>query len=183
MGAALAVIAAATSFSASGANLKTVHAENGLDYTIPNNSPVRFASLGQYGIGLFNGRFVMSGTYHYGYLSNDPEADSEYGVLDLYFVPDKEFAIRLPYWAQRRHVHEMRFRNDADFVKAIISPKAIHELKEKKIFSASGRATIVVMDYRISVECDYPTYSVSFVAVERPGALLTSHVFVEQFGC
>jgi hypothetical protein len=125
----------------------------------------------------------MFGTYHYGYLSNNPEADSEFGVLELYFVPDKEVAIRLPYWAQRRHVHEMRFRNDADFVKAMISPKAIRELKEKKIFSVSGRATIVVADYQISVECDYPTYSVSFAAVERPGILLASHALVEQFGC
>lgn len=181
--AVFAVVVTVTSLSALGENLKAVHAEDGLDYAIPGDSPVRFASLGRYGVGLFNGRFSVSGTYHYGYLSNSPEADSEYGVLDLYFVPDKKVAIRLPFWAQRRHVHEMRFKNDADFVKAIISPKAIRELKEKKIFSVSGRATVVVADYRISVECDYPTYSVSFIAAEQPGVLLASHAFVEQFGC
>ena len=180
---AIAMVAAFVSFSASAADSRAVHVTDGLDYAIPHGSPVRFMSLSEYGVGLFRGRFVVSGTYHYGYLSNDPEADSDYGLLELYFIPDEETANHLPYWKQRGHVHEIRFRNDVDFVKALISSKTLRDLKQRTILSVSGKAVVIAADYRISVECDYPTYSASFVAIERPEALVVSHAPVEPGGC
>ncbi|AGG87359.1 hypothetical protein [Rhodanobacter denitrificans] len=183
MATVIAMVAVFASFSALAADSKAVHVADGLDYAIPHGSPVRFVSLGEYGVGLFQGRFVVSGTYHYGYLSNNPEADTEYGLLELYFIPDEETANHLPYWKQRGHVHEIRFRNDTDFVKALISPKTLRGLKKRTILSISGKAVVIAANYRISVECDYPTYSASFVAAERPEALLVSHALIEPGGC
>jgi len=162
---------------------RLVHAQVGVDYAIPPNSPLRFSSIGRYGVGLFRGRFVMSGTWHYGYVSNDPQAESEYGVLELYFVPDADVARRLPYWSQRRPPSELRFTNEADFVAAVVPSRTIEALRHKRVFSASGVAEVEVSGYRISIECDSPTYSVTFIGLERRERLAGSQAFVDQFGC
>ncbi len=180
---ALIVVAAILSHGSYAAEAPSVHVADGLDYAVPSKSPVQFASLGKFGVATFRGRFVMSGTYHYGYLTDDPRADATYGVLELYFLPDENVAAQLPYWVQRKPVHEIRFRNDNAFVRAVITPETIEVLKKKQVFSVEGRTSIVVSDYQASVECDYPTYSVLFVSVEHPGMLLASREFIEQYGC
>lgn len=165
------------------AGQSVVHVNDGLDYAIPMDSPVQFVALEQYDAAKFRGRFVMSGTYHYGFLSHNPQADSEYNVPELYFLPDAKLATRLPYWKQRKRVHEIRFRNPDAFANAIIPTDELEKLRRRKIFSVSGRASIVVDDYQASVECDYPTYSVSFVSVDHSESALASLSFVEEYGC
>ncbi|WP_445145233.1 hypothetical protein [Dyella sp. Tek66A03] len=178
---ALLVTTAPISIQAS--DPQNVHAENGLDYSIPSSSPVKFLAVGEYGKVSFQGRFVMSGTYHYGYITNDPDADSDYGALELYFVPDRAIAARLPYWAQRGRVHEIWFRNQEAFVRSVISSEVIEALKQRKTMSANGRASVVVERYQASVECDYPSYTVSFVALDERGYGLASDALVDQYGC
>jgi hypothetical protein len=104
-------------------------------------------------------------------------------VLELYFIPDKAMALRLPYWAQRHHVHEIRFTNESAFVSAVIPQKELESLRQRKSFSVTGRASIVVEQYQASVECDYPTYAVSFVSLDRGGSDLASTVLVDVYGC
>jgi hypothetical protein len=179
----LALLLTATSLSTFADDRERIRVSDGLDFAVPSDSPVEFASLGQYDIALFNGRFKLSGTYHYGYTTDDPRADASYGVLDLYFIPDKAIARRLPYWAQRGGVHEMRFRNESAFIKAVVPAAAVRRLEQRKTFSVSGRTSVVVESYQASVECDYATYSVLFVAVEHPPQVLASRDFVMQYGC
>jgi hypothetical protein len=162
---------------------RTVHVSEGLDYLVPAGSPTTYASKGQYNVAYFKGRFKVSGTYHYGWLMNDPAANAADGDLDLYFIPDRDAADLLPYWAERGHVHEMRFRNNDAFVRAVISPALVDRIQKKEIISVTGRATILVESYQISVECDYPTYSVAFSSVVRPPTLFASRDVVDQYGC
>jgi hypothetical protein len=178
---ALLVTTAPLSIQAS--DHEKVHVENGLDYSIPGGSPVSFLAIGEYGKVSFKGRFVVSGTYHYGYITDDPDADSDYGTLELYFIPDKAIAARLPYWAQRGHVHEIWFVNRDAFVKAVISSEEIEALKQRKTMSVKGRVSVVVERYQASVECDYPSYAVSFVALRERGYGLASEALVDQYGC
>ena len=160
-----------------------IHVHDGLDYAIPKGSPVKFVSLAQYGVANFQGRFVMSGSYHYGYITNDPSRDATFGQLELYFLPDTAIRKILPYWKERGAVREMRFKNEHDFVTTVISTDDLTKLKEKKIFSVTGRAWIVVENYEASVECDYPTYAVTFVSIERPQVSVASLTLVDQYGC
>ena len=171
------------SASVSAGPLEAVHVQEGLDFAIPKATPVQFASLEQYGVATFAGRFLMSGTFYYGYESDDPNADATYGLLELYFIPDKRLAAKLPYWSQRGHVHEIRFLNERAFVNAVISQKSIKNLAEKKIRSLSGRASVLVEGYQASVECDYPTYSVTFVSAENLATIAATRELLEQMGC
>jgi hypothetical protein len=179
---AMAALVAAAPIPVMGASSEKVHVADGVDYTVPLNSPVKFASTGQYDVASFSGRFLMSGSYHYGYITNDRRAE-DYGDLELYFLPDNRLAMRLPYWAQRHPVREVRFRNERAFVMAVVPSKERDALKRRKILSTSGRATVVVEAYQASIECDYPTYSVMFVSIEHSAQWLASSGPVQQFGC
>ena len=163
--------------------LQLVQASDSATYAVPKRSPVRFSSIGAYGVAYFEGRFLLRGTYHYGYLTDNPAADATYGVLDLYFLPDKEISALLPYWHQHPPVHEIRFQNARQFVEAVIPTRVLNQLQAKERFSVSGRAAVWVDSYQASVECDYPTYSVRFVSVDVPPTIEASRGFVDQYGC
>jgi hypothetical protein len=172
-----AVITSA-SLATMASDLKKIHVENGLDYSIPISSPVRFAAIDRNSVAFFHGRFVMSGTYHYGYVSSYPNSD-----LELFFIPDIASADRLPYWAERGHVHEIWFTNQDAFVREVIPSADVENLKSKRTLSISGKVEIVVERYQASVECDYPDYAVSFVTASQRGYELASNAVVEEYGC
>ncbi len=156
---------------------------HGIEYVIPPDSPVNFSSTGKYGEVLFAGRFVMSGTYHYGYLTNDPTRDASYDELDLYFVPDRPIAMSLPYWKGHRIASEIRFTNVTAFARAVVPDRDLMALKQRRLLSVSGRAKLWVNDYRAWVECDYPTYEVRFLSIYKPSLLVAGRSLNKQFGC
>jgi hypothetical protein len=174
----IGVIVTIASLSTMASDLKKIHVENGLDYSIPTSSPVRSATIDRNRVAFFQGRFVMSGTYHYGYVSSDPN-----GELELYFIPDKASADRLPYWAERGHVHEVWFTNQDVFVREVIPSVEVENLKNKRTLSVSGKVAVVVERYQASVECDNPDYAVSFVTASQRGRELASNALVEEYGC
>jgi hypothetical protein len=149
----------------------------------PHAAPVRFASFGRHGTAKFNGRFELTGTYRYGYLTNNPAADSAYGVLALSFVPDLKTAEKLPYWQGFAPPATLGFSNPRTFVRRVIPPDAVAKLKQKKMFSISGRAAIVVDYYRAGIECDSAYYDVRFLSVVRPRPIRISQNFVRQYRC
>lgn len=177
-----ATIASGTAAAAE-TDVRTVHAEDGVDYRNPDDSPVSFVALGQYGVGRFQGRFVMSGTWHYGYQTDDPEDDTDFGVAALYFVPDRPMADSLPYWLQNGHVRTLRFTNETVAAKVLVPLPTRRALAAGRIRSASGHAAVRVTGYRISIECDTPTYWTTFVAVDRSALLASSHGYVERPWC
>ena len=110
---ALTAVLAVTTVTA--AEPRSVHVADGVDYVVPTGSPVLLASKGPHLLATFKGRFRISGTYHYGWLTDDPTATAADGDLDLYFLPNKADANLLPYWAPRGHVHEIHFSKQRRF--------------------------------------------------------------------
>lgn len=144
---------------------------------------MRFVGLGRYGAGRFEGLLEISGIWHYGYQTDDPEDDSDYGVPVLYLVPDSSAAERLPYWLQRGHVRSLRFANEAMATNALVPLPTRNALAAGHIRSASGRAVVRVAGYRISIECDAPTYWTTFVALRDSASFATSGSYVERPWC
>ena len=142
---------------------------------VPTGSPVLLASKGPHLLATFKGRFRISGTYHYGWLTDDPTATAADGDLDLYFLPNKADANLLRYWAPRGHVHEdSAFRNSDAFIGAVVPPGLREKVQKKEILWVTGTATILVEKYEVDVECDYPIYSVTLSSVVQPATLFAS---------
>jgi hypothetical protein len=155
-----------------------------VEYVVPTGSQVKFKGPGQYSDAHFEGTFELRGTFHYGHLTTDPTRDAKHGILELYFLPDKETSRMLPYWKNADEgVHEVRFKNPEDVVKALVTEETVQRLQAFEILSVSGPAVLIVKDYVADVECDYPWYRVQFVSVKREKKLVTTRRPLEQFGC
>ncbi len=141
-----------------------------IDYVVPAGSPVKYVRVANKYVGTtiedgsakFSGRFVLSGTYHYGYYSDTSEVTDSDNTLELYFVPDRSIGIRLPYWVKRTPPEEIRFANADEFIDAVIPAEIKESLKSKQQYSVSGRAAVWVSNYTADVECDAPHYYVKF---------------------
>lgn len=169
--------------SALAADGETIHVKNLPTYVVPAHSPVAFSSLGEFTTVRFSGRFRVDGEYHIGNIE-DQSNPGEYEVsLALYFVPDKKYGNRLPYWKNSGHVKELWFANRDDFIAAAIPPDVVENVKHTAGAHASGRASLIVEDYQASVECDYPEYVVRFVSIsKRERAQIASGPW-DQRGC
>jgi hypothetical protein len=179
-----AFVLAATTTLAAACEQGVVRMHDGSEYVVPAASPVHFVAEGEYGTARFEGTFVFSGTFHYGYVTDDPEADATYGLLVLWFVPDAATAKTLPYWKQRGAVQAIGLRNDEAFVAAMIAPATRAALAQRKVLSVSGRATLEVRAYRAMIECDEPGYTVEFVSLRPEGSdALVSRDLTQPQGC
>ncbi|HWG10732.1 MAG TPA: hypothetical protein VN693_04445 [Rhodanobacteraceae bacterium] len=161
-----------------------VGGKDGVEYLVPAGSPVKYVSKNDGELQAnFHGRFTISGTYYYGtyYAGSMTEATDD--DLDLDFIPDKKFAVTLPYWRDRGQVHEIEFRNKDAFINAAIPSSVVRDLKSRKIVSAHGKVSVVIEDYQASVECDAPAYSVTFVSVVHPPTLVLNHNSIEEYTC
>jgi hypothetical protein len=151
----------------------------GANYVLPENSPVQFVSMGDYGTSMhIKGSFVLTGTYHYGYMAEDSG-----GSLDLYLTPDKKSAGLLPYWQDRGAPEQIRFDNPEKFVSSVIPAADLKKLKAKSSLSLSGKASVLVKDYEASIDCDTPNYSVTFVSVQEIPKRLASRSLLSDEGC
>jgi len=165
------------------AAIEKIHVTDSVDYAIPAGSPVKFASIGQYNVANFSGRFNLNGTYHYGYVTDNPEADAKYGTLFLFFVPDHDILVQLPYWDKQGKIDDLEFANSKEFVAAVIPKDKLKQLQEKNLFSISGRASVLVEGYQISIECDHATSLVKFIKVNAAPSVLASHNLISPLGC
>jgi len=164
----------------------TVHVMNGLDYIVPENSPVAFSKLGDFTTAYFDGRFTLTGQYFFGNTSHaiteSADTDAWHG-LELYFVPDKAYRQNLPHTAGRV-VKEIWFKNNDDFVRAAIPSNVVAKVRATPGYTASGRASIIVEGYEASVECDYSAYSVHFASLSGMAkGLRVAQRALEEHGC
>ena len=156
---------------------------NDTKITVPTASPVQFTAFEQYDVAAFEGQFTISGIYRYGYLTNDPKNDAHYGELDLTFVPDHADAIKLPYLRSFGPIKELFFENSAKFVKDSIPQDKLNLLRQRKLYSISGRVTIRVDRYKAWAECGSPYYRVRFLGLEQPAEIRLSRKATEIYGC
>ena len=181
--AALSLLFAASAFAAGGppANVDIVQRPGGISYAVPKGGPLRFKNFDAAGAH-FAGRIRLSGTYYYGHSGGDPSAELV-DEPDLYFRPDDATRALLPFWYERGAVDEIYFENPDAFLGAVLTAGEIARVKQRKVHSVTGSLAIWVDNYYASAECDHPEYTVRFLKVDQPPALLARNAFVEQLGC
>jgi hypothetical protein len=150
---------------------------------IPDGAPMRFASFGREETAKFKGRFELRGTYRYGYVIDRPASRSRRERLTLAFAPDLPLAEKLPYWQGLAPPAALGFSNERTFVRRAIPAEAVAKLKQKTVRSISGRAAILVEDYRAHIECGDANYSIRFVSLIRPAAIRFSQTAARNYGC
>ena len=159
----LLLLFVATAAVAANAAGHLIHADAGVTFVVPSQSPVRYERTGKYGVVHYAGRFPLTGNYVYGYVTENPEEDVHFGDLELTFTVSQSAAERLPYWTDREPVREIAIRNSERFAKDVVGQKNIDLLRAHRIERVRGTATIVVDQFRTSVECDHQTSSARFV--------------------
>ncbi len=90
---------------------------------------------------------------------------------------------RLPNWAEYRESADEIIIEKADpFVRAFVSSKVRAQLLSNKRQYVSGRASILVDDFTMDIECDSPSYFARFVRiVQSPETPRPTQV--RQVGC
>jgi hypothetical protein len=161
-----------------------IHVGEGVDYVVPEDSPVRFVALEDAGnTASFSGRFVLEGDYEYGYVTDNPAADATYGQLILQFVPDPALQHRLPHWKQRGTVDSVGFENEQALVEAIIDPATLATLRRGETRSVRGHASVVVEGLRLSIDCDQASYYATFVSMKQAHRPVASRDLADYSGC
>jgi hypothetical protein len=150
---------------------------------IPDGAPVRFASFGRDETAKFKGRFELRGTYRYGYAREGLPRHARRLRLTLSFAPDLPIAEKLPYWQGLAPPATLGFSNERTFVRRAIPADAVAKLKQKPAFSVSGRAAVLVEDYRAGIQCGDAQYSVRFISLVHPRPIRISQTAIHDYGC
>lgn len=141
---------------------------------VPSASPMRLISFDREVEleAVFGGRFTLSGKYLVEL--------SEYGGIYVTIWPDKKSRDMLPYWRSRGHPEEIGIGDPMEFVEAVISKDELQELESKKVSSLSGRVSIIADEYSLSISCDVPHFSASFVSVAKPATQIAAFPTTEH---
>ena len=136
---------------------------------VPKDSVVHFRSKELHGPAVFDGKFVLTGTYYYGdaEFNDGPEV-----MLELTFIPDPASAARLPYFKQRGRPNAVFLTNGAAFANSVIPRATLATLNQKGAPRATGRVSIWVDRFQAGVVCDAPEFNARFVSVYRPAVLI-----------
>jgi hypothetical protein len=173
-----AMFLASAAVSATAAD-KVIPAADGEALIVPRDSPVRFQRFDKYGGAHFSGRFVLSGSFTYG-CTYDCDGPLTEDNLALHFVPDPELVKRLPHW--RQHTNDMRIYIDraAPFGQAVAVQRAA--ILKGDLGEVTGRASIVVDEFTMTLECDSASFTARFVKFEEPAALQEVRL-AGDYGC
>jgi hypothetical protein len=150
---------------------------------IPDGAPVRFASFGREETAKFKGRFELRGTYRYGSVTAGLPRRGRHTRLALSFEPDLPLAEKLPYWQGLTPPSALNFSNERIFVRRVIPADARAKLEKNTLRSLSGRAAIVVQDYRAGIVCGDARYSVRFVSLAHAHPIRLSQTAIHDNRC
>lgn len=137
--------------------------------TIPHDSPVRFRGWDKDGVAVFDGRFVLSGSWSYGcaFDCGDPPDDAFY---QFELRPDPAIAGRLPRWDSSGDMSVIITREDR-LIRAVVAPALQAALRADQVPYVMGQVAIQVDDFRTGFSCDSPYFSARFVAIAKPRKL------------
>ncbi len=128
----------------------------------------------------FPGRFLLVGEYHY---VCQLECDGRDGLL--YITPDPEIVQRLPHWGGERLQTPRDIEVIVDgadrLVAALMTRRMRADVLAGRLDGVGGRVAIEVEDFTATLECDHPTYAVTFVALVQP--LRTASASAGATGC
>jgi len=168
---------------AAASDVRIVHVPPDIDFAIPASSPVTSWKIKEYGVVEYTGKFIVSGSYEYGWLTDDPTDADNYGFKSLTFTVDPEYTNTFPYWTrdgiQRR---DFIIRNPNAFARAVIPKNQLKLLDLRKIKSITGRTSVWVRSLRTSVECDHQINSALFISTVKSNAI-SKLEFSDSQGC
>jgi hypothetical protein len=132
---------------------------------IPHDSPVKFRRWQEHGVAIFDGQFVLAGSWSYGcaFDCGDPP-DEAYYQFEL--RPDPAFAGRMPHWNSSSDMSVIITREDR-LVRSVVAPDLRAALRADKVPYVMGRVSIVVDEFRTGFSCDSPYFSARFVAIAK----------------
>ena len=184
LGLVLALLALSSAIEARAApNGKIIQVGHDLGIRIPGGSPVRFARVGQYEQVHFAGHFVIAGTYQFGCFVGCDSFPLSPDELVLKFFPQPGLVEELPTWTRYdTRAEEIFIKKPEPFVKALVGPEVLRELLAGKRQYVSGRASILVDDFTMGIECDSPTYLARFVRI-NPSRENPKPTPARQAGC
>lgn len=179
----LPLLTASVAAQAGSARAKLImNEQQGIVYALPTQSPFRLEKKADDGV-QFSGRAVISGKYVYG--RNNP-AD-EVGIAnpkpDLYFMPDDQSRLLLPYLQERGTVAGFYFRNADAFLKEVVAPDLAAKVRAEKIRSITGEVTIVIENFYATIECDSAMYSASFVRAVTDPHVMAQKSYAAAISC
>ncbi len=179
----LAATAIAFTTSAIASESMKVKAMDDVTYVIPPNSPVGKATVKEYDVVEYAGRIMVSGKYEYGYATNDPTDEDNYGSKFLTFTLDESSILKLPYWSRDGQVaDDLEINNPEDFARALISEEQQADLEARKIMSISGTAIILIDRFQTHVECDHQYDTADFLSFVDKN-YTASRALAEGYGC
>ena len=137
-----------------------------MDLIIPARSPLRLTAIGDGGDAVFDGCFLLSGSYRYGHINE--RASGIESPPEFRFMPEPDIGSRLPRWEVHRRVFEVQFDNVDAFLRAVVLESALGSLRDGRISAITERTTVWVDRYRVAKGQAKPVYSIRFIA---PGAM------------
>jgi hypothetical protein len=149
---------------------------------IPADSPVRLLHFNkQRAAASFRGRFVLTGIFVYGC---DIECEPPLAKDDVHgsIIPDLGAAARLPHWKIRNN--DMRiYLYGADRLAAqVVTPGERAAIFAGKVDSIRKQVSIVVDDFKASIECDSASYDARFISLAKP-VKVASAKLGGDYGC
>ena len=118
---------------------------------VPASSPVKFRGWDKAsGYAQFQGRFVLSGKFHYGCWSAcaDYEGPVEEEYIDLRIEPDPAMQARLPHWKKRKADILVVLDREERLAQLIAGPRQHAALRSGRIESIEGRTSVVVDNFQ-----------------------------------
>lgn len=147
---------------------------------VPASSPVAFTNFDEL-TGNFEGRFILSGLLIYG-CRIECDHQLQQPDLALFVIPDEPLARTLPHWQIRHDEVHVYFDNDTDLAAKVVSDAEQRALLSRKTTEVRKRVSLVVADFRLSIDCDSAYYHARFVSVAKPSRLVKSRAPVDT-GC
>lgn len=148
---------------------------------IPSNSPIRPTHLPtrKRDYFKFNGRFTVSGTYHYDrreYIG--PKRPGTVDLIEVFFDLDKASMDQLPRLqngdGRSEYIEQIRFDNESAFLKAVLSADDLQKMKRKQMKSLSGHVTLVLDHLGFTSDCVYLWTTAHFVSVQKEPVKMAS---------
>jgi hypothetical protein len=148
---------------------------------IPAGSPAHFTGFDETHTASFTGRFTLTGTFFYGC---EIECQLPLHEEDLFaaFIPDPASKALLPHWKLRNGDMRIYFDNGDKLVAQLVTKKEKAALIAGKLPAFRKQVTIVVTDFKATIECDSASYSIKFVALAKPPQIARAKV-KEDYGC
>lgn len=156
--------------------------QQGVVYAIPKESPFKVAKKSIDGV-YFSGQVQVTGWYVYGRNNPADEVGIAYPKPDLYFLPDDQSRWLLPYLKEKGAVAGFYFRNPDAFLKAVVAPGLVAQVKAEKVRSITGEITIIIDSFSATVECDTAMYSASFVRAVTEAPVMAQKSYAEAISC